>query len=370
MRPAPEIIVAGGGAVGCGIAYYAAKAGAAVTLLERGPIAGESSGAAAGMLAPATEKAGQDAFFALGLRSLQMFPDVAAELREASGVDIELIPSGVLRVVYSGREEEELRAATAWQAGADMEIRWLSAEETYGLEPLLAPGVRCAIYSPQEQHVNPARLAHAFAKAAAVFGATLREGASVQELLHDGGEVHGVLLSTGERLSGQVVLAAGAWSAALMEPLGLRLPVRPVRGQMVALDAPRLVLRRIVWGEHAYVMQKADGSIWVGGTVEEAGFDQRVTVAGVSVMLQRAAELVPALADATFLRAWSGLRPGSGDNLPLIGPAPGRKGLTLATGHFRNGILLAPVTGRLLADLLLDGRLDPLLEPFSPARFA
>lgn len=368
MRGA-EIIVIGGGAIGCAIAYFAAKAGAKVTVLERGTIAGESTGAAAGMLAPITEKSGQSAFLALGLRSLEMFPTLATELEERSGVDIELVPSGILRVVYSGREEEELRAASAWQEGLDLETRWLTAEEAYALEPALAPGLWCAIYSPREQHLNPTRLAQAFAKAAVTFGATLREGTAVQELTHTDGEVQGVRLATGERLSGHVVLAAGSWSAALVEPLGLHLPVRPVRGQMVALAAPGFILRRVIWGERVYAMQKADGCIWVGGTVEEAGFDRRVTAAGVSLMLQGVAELIPALADSTFVGAWAGLRPGSADDLPILGPAPGWQGLTLATGHFRNGILLAPITGQLISDWILEGRRDPLLEPFSLSRF-
>jgi glycine/D-amino acid oxidase-like deaminating enzyme len=139
---------------------------------------------------------------------------------------------------------------------------------------------------------------------------------------------------------------------------------------MVALAAPGLVLKRVLWGEQVYAMQKADGSIWVGGTVEEAGFDRRITAAGVGQMLQSAAELVPALADATFLRAWAGLRPGSPDGMPILGPAPGVHGLTLATGHFRNGILLAPITGHLITEWVLHQRIDPLMAPFNIARFA
>jgi glycine oxidase len=366
----PEIVVVGGGAIGCSIAYYVAKAGARVTLLERGTIGSESTGAAAGMLAPITEKTGQEAFLTLGLRSMEMFSTLAPELEHASGVDIELMRSGILRVVYSQEEEEELRAATAWQRDLNLGVSWLKPEEAYAREPALAPGLRCAVYSPSEQHVNPSRLAQAFAKAAVTYGAALREGAVVDQLRVHNGAVEGVVLSTGERLSGHVVLAGGAWSAVLAQQVGLDLPVRPVRGQMVALSAPGFVFRHILWGERVYLMQKADGSIWAGGTIEEAGFDRRVTVAGVGQMLQAAAELVPALADATFLRAWAGLRPGSPDNMPIIGPAPGVPGLTLATGHFRNGILLAPITGQLIADWLTEGRLDPMLETFGPSRFA
>jgi glycine oxidase len=365
-----DIIIVGGGAIGCSIAYYMAKAGAHVTLLERSSLAGESTAAAAGMLAPITEKTGQDAFLTFGIRSMEMFGALAAELEAAGGVDIELVRSGILRVVYSEDEEKELESFTAWQADMDLGVHWITAAEAYEMEPSLAPGMRRAMHSVKEQHVNPSRLAQSFAKAAVTFGATMREGANVETLEVIGNDVEGVTLSTGEQFRGHVVLAGGAWSSALAKQIGLELSVRPVRGQMVALSSTDVVLKRVLWGERAYAMQKADGSIWVGGTMEEVGFDRRITAAGVGQMLQCAAGLIPDLADATFLRAWVGLRPGSPDGMPILGAVPGWKGITLATGHFRNGILLAPITGQLIADLVLEQRLDPLMAPFSIARFA
>jgi len=386
MRRAPDALVVGGGVVGAAVAWSLASAGLAVRLVERGEVAGEASGAAAGMLAPIGESHDDGPLRRAGLASLALFPDLVAELRERSGIDPELVRSGCLHVAADPSEAAALAARA--RAGAALGLAWLGREELSRTAPALrAEG---ALFSPQEAHVRSPLLARAFAAAAESCGAELATGVAVRGLLRAGERVCGVESSAGPLASGLVVLCPGSFAAECAGWIGpeARIPVEPVRGQIVALELPPALPRTIVWGRGkgftagasrrglvrrseaepseggVYLVPRLDGSLVVGATVERVGFDRRVTAAGVATLLGAAQALAPDLADASFLGAWAGLRPDTPDHLPLVGPWPGVPGLVLATGHFRNGVLLAPLTARLVRDGVLGkGWGEPAFDP-------
>ncbi|HZS02302.1 MAG TPA: glycine oxidase ThiO [Chloroflexota bacterium] len=367
---APDVAVVGGGVIGCAVAYYAARAGARVVLLERNALGAEASGAAAGMLAPLAEDAQPGPFLDFAVASLGRYAALAEALRAESGIDIELQTAGLLRLALDDAEADHYRAGLGWQAELGLAVRWLDAAEARAREPLLPPGVRGAVYSESEHQVNPTRLVEALARAAAARGAGLRVGAPVRGLLRQGEQVVGVRLADEDVPAGHVVVATGAWAAASGDWLGVPLPVAPVKGQMVAVRPLGPLPRYTLYGRRGYLVPKADGTVHVGATVEQAAFDRRVTAAGVSTLLGLLPALAPSLAEGTFVRAWAGLRPGTPDHRPLLGPVPGLRGVSLATGHYRNGILLAPITGEVVAQAALGLPTSLPLEPFAVARFA
>jgi glycine oxidase len=352
MSRHPDALVVGGGVIGCAVAFSLAREGLAVALLERGELAGEASGAAAGMLAPFGEGEAPAPFLPWALRALERLPALADELRELSGVDPEFRASGIVRLAFDPPREAALRRALA--AHPDAGFVWLSAAEARELAPGLARDVAGALFSPREAHVRSPLLVRAYAEAAARLGARVECGVPAIGLLREGDRATGVETPAGPRPAGAVVLCTGSFSREAGRWCGLDLPVSPVRGQIVSLDAPSPPFAPILWEEGGvYLVPKADGSIVAGATSEHVGFDRRVTAEGVRALLAGAARVVPALAGATFRGAWAGLRPETPDGLPLIGPAPGLAGLVVAAGHYRNGVLLSPVTGALVADGLL-----------------
>jgi glycine oxidase len=367
FQRSPDVIVVGGGVIGCAIAYYLACEGVRVDVLERGEIGGEASGAAAGMLAPLAEVEDAGAFQALCIESLRMFPALAATLREETGIDIEYLTSGILRVALDDDEERRLREL-AGRPGC-LPLHSLQAEELRVFEPALSPEIRGGLYSPEEHQVNADRLVQAFARAAEAKGVALQRGRVNGLLTRGDHRVVGVRTANGDIIAGHVVLAAGPWTGRLAAPLGMDLPVFPVRGQMMALLS-KSVPRHIVWGSAGYLVPKANGLVFAGATVEKVGFRRRTTAAGLRSLAAMASSLAPRLGALSPVDSWAGLRPGSADGLPLLGPVPGWEGVSAATGHYRNGILLSPITGRLTTRAIVDGSADDSLAPFSPARFA
>ncbi len=367
----PDIVVVGGGIIGCSIAWHLARAGIRVAVVERGRVGGQASGAAAGMLAPISEADGPGPFLDLGLASLAVFPEVAGQLREETGIDVEYVPSGLLRVALDEAEAVALAARVAWQREAGLSVEWLDGAGARAVEPAVGE-VTAAVYYPQEHHVFSPRLVQAFAMAAARRGVRFLEGVEVTGFVTDGDRVLGVRVAgapDGETLAaGQVVIAAGAWTGLCAAWLGVALPVTPVRGQIIALQQLPPAPGRIVFSDRGYAVAKVDGTVVVGATEDRAGFDSRVTAAGVAYLAALGPRLAPTLEAACFRHAWAGLRPWSADDLPLIGPVPGWRGVAVAAGHYRNGILLSPVTGRLVADALTGAAPWPVA--FAPGRFS
>jgi glycine oxidase len=365
-----DAVVAGGGVVGSAIAHALAREGLSVCLLERGRLATQASGAAAGMLSPGGEADGPGPGLRLALQSLRAFPELCAELRERSGIDPELEVSGTLRVAFSTGEAAALRARAA--ALRECRLEWLDERATRDAEPRLAPGAAGAVLAPEEGHVRSALLAQAYAGAAAALGARVETGVAVQGLLLEGSRAVGVRTAAGDFHAGWVVVATGAFSGDLGAWLhgAWAPPVEPIRGQILSLDGPRPPLRQVRWGEDCYLVPRRDGSVVVGATMERVGFDCRVTAAGLRGLLDAAPRLVPALADAGFRAGWAGLRPGSPDGQPGVGPVPGFERLLVAVGHHRSGVLLSPVTARIAADLVAGKELSPEARALDPARWS
>ena len=365
----PDVIVVGAGAIGASIAYQLSKAGMKVMVFDRGPIAGEATGASGGII---SARPGPNTPAPLGIlfkESARLYPALAADLHDRTGIDIGMRRSGLLRVAFAEMEEHDLRAERHWQIDQGADIPWLDQRSASDIEPALNPSIRAAIHDPDVQQVMPRVFAQASARAAADLGATLREGVTVSQLLVERDRIVGVGLGSEAVRADEVVIANGAWAAGWSQQLHASIPVRPVRGQMVSLQTMKTALRVIVTSQDGYALSKADGSTIVGTTVEDVGFDSRPTTAGVAQLLRLAPRLAPRLADASFSKAWAGLRPATPDGRPLIGRLPEWRGVSLATGHFRDGILLAPITAELVADLLLARRPRMSLDAFDPARF-
>ncbi len=362
-------MVVGGGVIGLSVAWRLLHAGASVVVLERGQVGKEASGAAAGMLAPLAEARGPGPFVELGLESLRRYPLFVDALREETGIDPELSCPGMLRVAMDAEEEDALCGAFTWQGEAGLRVERLSGEEARRLEPCLSPHVRAAVLSPQERHVEPRRLVRALALACARRGGRIAEGAPAESFETQGARVTGVRTADGAVSCGQVVVAGGAWTGAIGRRLDAPLPEFPVRGQILALACLPPPVRHTVYAHRGYLVPKADGRVVVGATEARAGFDARPTAGGLARLLVMAPTLVPALADASFESAWAGLRPASADGLPILGPLPAWENAHVAAGHFRNGVLLAPVTAEAVTPSVLGERAHPLLAPFRPDRF-
>jgi glycine oxidase len=366
----PDVLVVGGGVVGASVAYHAAVAGAKVALLERDCLAAHASSAAAGMLLPLGEARTKGPFLSFGLRSLTRFPALVEKLREHTGIDPEYEASGALHLAHSADQAQRL-CDKARDLGVP-ELVWLDAAALRARAPYLARDLHGALWSPREAHVQSGRLALAFARAASALGARIETGVEVTGLLQQAGCVRGVETLRGLRRAGAVVLCTGAWSArcAGWLPGAWPLPVEPAAGQVLALERPASGLREILAAGPTYLVPKRDARLLVGATQDRVGFDHRVTAAGLAQLLAGALALLPSLATCAFHGAWSGLRPATPDGLPIVGPLPGVSGLFVATGHFRNGILLAPITGELIADLLAGREPPDDARAFYPARFA
>jgi len=372
QQPAGDVVVVGGGVIGLAIAWRATGAGMTVTVVDEAPGQG-ASWAAAGMLAPVTEvHYGERPLLGLNLAAAGRWPAFAAEVEEASGHPVGYRPGGTLAVARDADDNAALEDLYRFQLRCGLEVERLRSRECRQLEPGLAPSIRGGVLAAGDHQVDNRALVEALLTACRRAGVRLVQG-RVAELAVDGDRVTGVVLAGGTRLpAGTVVLAAGCWSGGLGGLAAEALPpVRPVKGQLLYLRGPadEPLCSRNVRGLEVYVVPRGDGRVVVGATVEEQGFDTRVTAGAVHDLLRAALELLPDVAELELTETVVGLRPGSPDNAPMLGPA-GPQGLVVATGHYRNGILLTPVTADAVAELLATGRVPDLIAPFAPGRFA
>jgi len=366
---ARDVIIVGGGVIGCSIAWRLAQAGLKVTVFERGRVGCEASRAAAGMLSPQGESQTAGPFFDLCLRSRAMYRSFAEELNDASGIDVEYKDEGTLFIVLQSEDDQEKTRWATWQQEAGLPLEHVSADDIRKIEPAVTESATRAIFLPQEHQIENRRLMDALEVAMKRTGVELIEGAEVTALATDHGKVTGVV-SAGPRLDADVVVvAAGTWSSPLLEPIGLNVRVIPARGQMIAVRGGTCPLNRVLHSSKVYLVPRRDGRILIGATVEYAGFLKEVTVGAIEHLLSAAVELAPSLREFEIVETWCGLRPDTLDHLPIIGPS-GVNNLLLATGHFRNGILLAPITAGLISHVIITGRVSVELEPFSSNRFA
>lgn len=369
MAKAADVIIVGAGVVGCSVAYHLARMGVKGTLvLDRGEIGGEASGAAAGMLAPQCEATGPGPFLDFCLAARRYYERLAPELKDLTRIDIEYLRWGSLYLLdQEGDEAAEGRYR--WQNGLGLPVERLTREEVRKLEPGLTEEIGGALFFPGDHHVNNTELTRALAQAARSLGARIVEGCPATGFLYEGDRVAGVRTPGEIYTAAHIVLCTGAWSGQLASLLGRRIPVEPARGQILYAELPEPPLRHPVWGRGGYLVPRLNGGLIAGSTVEYVGFDKTVTLDGIRRLSALALTLLPGLAQQPFTRAWAGLRPHCKDGLPLIGPLTDLDGLAIATGHFRNGILLGPLTGRLVSEMILGELPSFPLEAFSPKRF-
>ncbi|MGW7586227.1 glycine oxidase ThiO [Kitasatospora sp. NPDC054768] len=374
-----DVLVIGGGVIGLAVAWRAAQRGLRNVIVVDPSPGGGAAGVAAGMLAPVTElQYGEEPLLRLGMASNERYAAFAAELSEASGGrDTGYRRCGTVAVALDSDDREELRELHAFHQRLGLDSTWLTGREARRLEPMLAPGVRGGLHVADDHQVDPRRLLTALAAACENANVLLHRAEAV-ELLVEGGRATGARLSTGERVgAGQVVLAAGPHSHRLPGlPDGVLPAIRPVKGQVLRLHVPDAYhpflsrnVRAVVRGRHLYLVPRENGELVVGATTEEQGYDTTVTAGGVYELLRDAHELVPGITELPLLETSAGLRPGSPDNAPLLGPTS-LPGLVAATGHYRNGVLLTPVTADLVSEYLATGEVPETARPFTPLRFS
>ncbi|KRV50112.1 glycine oxidase [Wenjunlia vitaminophila] len=372
----PDVVVVGGGVIGLVTAWRTALRGLRVTVLDPAP-GGGAALVAAGMLAAVSElQYGEQELFRLNLASAERYPSFLAELGEVTGDDCGYRACGTLFVALDADDRAQLRELHAFQGSLGLDATWLNGRECRRLEPMLAPGVHGGLRVDGDHQVDPRRLVAALLTACERAGVVLRR-ATAARVEVAGGRATGVTTDDGDTLSaGQVVLAAGSGSGRLAGlPAGVLPPVRPVKGQVLRLRVPgplapflSRTVRAVVRGGSVYLVPRVNGELVVGATSEELGEDTTVTAGGVYELLRDAHELVPGITELPLVETRAGLRPGSPDNAPLLGPTA-LPGLLLATGHHRNGILLTPVTGDVMAHVLTTGEVPEQAAPFSPGRF-
>jgi glycine oxidase len=368
-----SIAVIGGGVIGLGVAWRLAQRGASVQVFDRSAAGAGASHAAAGMLAACAEaEPGEEGLTALGRESQARWPAFAAELLDVSGVDVELRPEGTLLVALTADDQARLTHQLVFQQKLGLPLHWISAAETRRREPHLAGKLAGAVFSPEDTQVDNRKLVAALRLAAEAAGAIVNEYRAVKAISSRGGRAEGIVLADGTKVAAdKVVLAAGAWARSIegLEP-ELRPPVRPIKGQMLALrmDPAAPLLSHVLWAPGAYLVPRRDGRLLVGATVEEKGYDASLTAGGMLSLLEAAWRAVPAIEDLPIDEMWVGHRPGSRDDAPILGAGP-LDGLVYATGHHRNGILLAPITADTIARLALDGVVDAAIRPFGIKRF-
>lgn len=375
-----DVIVIGAGIIGCTIARLLSARGADVLLIDRDSPGRRATWAAGGMLSPLIESDADDPLFHLADRSFDLYPALVDEVQRESGIDVDYRKTGKLQCALDDDHAESLRRLFDGSRAARYGLRIYSGDEARSIQPGLSTTVQSALFVERDHCVDNRLLAQAVSASAVACGARIRIGVPVEALLYDANRVRGVRLSSDETLrADNVVVAAGAWSTQI-GGMPTPVPVRPIRGQMMAVDtrAARgsaqvggpadVAFECCVGTEACYMIPRSDGRLLIGATVEDVGFDGGPTPAGLAWLVDAASAVVPGIASLPVLETWAGYRPGTPDGWPIIGPDPVVRGLTYATGHYRNGILLAPVTAEAVA-AIIDGRSEAWFAPFAITRF-
>lgn len=369
MAPSSDIVVVGAGVVGCAIAYELARRGASVDIIDDRPAGMGATQAAAGVLAPFTEAREGGPLLDLTIRGLELYDTFVDRLRADTGSEIRYLRTGTLDIALHDEALAGFRATSELLAARGVTAHLLDGAAVRSYETNATGAAIGGLLIPSHGHVSAADLTRALVVGARKHGAQLIEHGRATRIAKNGSEL--VVETERGSLSGDaVVMAAGSWSGQIeVEGSAVRLPVRPIRGQLLQLGWSGTPLGRVVWSERCYVVPWSDRTVFVGATVEDVGFDERATVSGVEGLLDAVCELLPDARRASFQSTRVGLRPGTPDQMPVIGASTVMPGLMYATGHYRNGILLAPLTAQLVADALLSNRHDPTLAQTTPSRF-
>lgn len=363
-----DAVIAGGGLIGSAIAFELSRAGLRVALFDTRDPGKEASWASAGILSPAPENSAMIAMVPLGRASMVLYPDFVATVEELSGLSTGYRAKGTLEALFSRHARQELNTIIALHHGLGLKAEAISAEEARELEPSISEEVEVAVLRPDEASVDNRLLIAALLEAAKRSGARIFSGSPVKSIWREASQCRGFLLANGEQIAARhTIIAAGSFSSQI-GGVEESVPVRPAKGQMLSLRNESVKIERVLWSERIYLVPRNDGRILAGATVEYVGYDKTVTAGGIYANLDAAMELVPALAAARVEETWAGLRPDTPDHLPIIGPTD-LEGLLIATGHFRSGVLLTPITAKIIGDYV--ARMAPTLDcdRFSPMRF-
>ncbi len=363
-----DVVVAGGGLIGASIALELAEAGLKVSLYDAREPGREASWASAGMISPAPENPGTIPFVPISLASVALYPEFIHNVEELSGMNIGYRKDGAIDAIFDGNVEEELSTVIALQHGVGLRAEALSGDQAREMEPALSHEIEAAIFRPDEASLDNRAFTDAVLLAAERKGVQIFVGNGAKALWKEGGRCKGLALENGRVEAKYTIIAAGCFSARI-EGVAAYAPVLPAKGQMVALRCESAEIKRVLWMEHTYLVPRNDGRIIAGSTIERTGFDHHITAGGIKKILSEAIKLAPALEKARVEETWAGLRPDSPDHLPILGPTD-VEGLLIATGHFRSGILLAPITARLMREWICTRELSVDWERFSPLRFA
>ena len=367
-----DVVIIGGGVIGLTVARALRLRGVRdVMLIERGQIGAEASWAAGGILAPQVEAEETNDFFRLACQSRDLYPTFANALREETGVEVELDRTGTIYLGFTDEDANEMSRVHEWQTRAGLRVEQLTRDEARKLEPCVSASVNGALFFPNDIQVENRKLVRALTAANEELGVRIVVDCEARALRVRSGKIHAVDTSLGPISTRIAVLAAGAWTSLIESPDTILPSVRiePVRGQMLCFDAPKFA-QHVIYSSRGYLVPRRDGRLLAGSTSEQVGFDKTVTDQGVNQIKSMAAEIAPALALLPLLASWAGFRPRAADDLPVLGPCKEINGLFYAAGHYRNGILLAPVTGELIADAIVGKAVPSLHEPFSPDRVA
>lgn len=369
MTKQTDILIIGAGIIGNAIAYYLSKAGADVMVLEKGEIGQQASSAAAGLLAPLGPLSGPGPFADLLLTSFSLFPSLVPELESLSGLPLAYQQTGTLRTVRNPKRISALKKRLeAWRP-LGLSMHWLTGDEARQQEPLLSPAICAAISAPEEAQIQAPALTQAFAIAASKQGVTFSPQTEAINITSNGSKVTGVQTNQGEIITCQhLILATGSWAAKNAKWLHLDLPLTPLKGQIFSQHKGIFDLKHIIFGESVYIIPKQD-TIVVGATKEHAAFDTRPTEKGISWLRETATRLMPTIQERASVSAWAGLRPGTPDKRPILGPAPHWTNVTLAVGHNSVGIILSAITGQTVAEAVITGCTPEIIRPFSFERF-
>lgn len=367
-----DVVIIGGGVIGLSIARELAMRGVRdVTVIERGDFGKEASWAAGGILAPQVEADRADEFFKLACASRDMYPAFADSLRKETGIDVEFDQTGTLYVGFTEQDEYELRGRYEWQTSAGLRVEWLTGEEARRLEPNIARNVRYGLRFPDDWQVDNRKLIHALVEANRKLGFQLITNCKAASVRIARGRATGIESSSGFISALTIVIAAGAWTSSILASATdfASVKIEPVRGQMLCFKPPPATARHVIYSSRGYLVPRRDKRLLAGSTSEHVGFDKRVTEEGTASIKSMAFQIMPALKSAAIADSWAGFRPHSPDDLPVLGRAADIEGLFYATGHYRNGILLAPITAEIIAEAVVNRKSSPWLEIFSPDRF-
>lgn len=366
-----EVLIIGGGVMGLSIARELHKKGVSrITIVERGEIGKEASYAAAGMLAPQAEADKADDFFHFCTQSNALYPNFAQALSDETGVDIELDRSGTLYLAFTEEDAVEILHRYDWQTRAGLEVKLLSKEETRKAEPFVSPDVRESLFFPNDLQVENRKLLLALQKYSELNGIEIRAQIGIKNLLIEAGQITGAETASEKFYADKVVLATGAWTSFIkLGNTTLPVSIKPIRGQMISFQTTKRLFQRVIYSPRGYIVPRADGRVLSGATVEDAGFNNAVTDAGINSLRKTALEIAPTLGNFEIGEKWAGLRPFAADGLPVLGELAGFENLFAATAHYRNGILLAPLTAKILAEKIVENKYSDYLRIFSPNRF-